>query len=360
MLLYVNKDTHSNIDSKRPRLMSRCVQTLSSKGPRKAFTTRKHARTSTRKDYIMWNYEYTVPENKKVRVIVHTDCKNEADDQYAVAHHLMTPRFDIKGLVAGHFWKNPQQYGELGTAQASYDEIIKVMDLMGVKDQYPVKLGAPRGLEDEKTPIDSEGARLIIEEAMKDDKRPLYIACQGAVTDVASALLMKPEIAERMTVIWIGGGDYPKGGFEFNLMMDIHAVNVIFSSKVPVWQIPMSLYKVMAVSLAELQLKVRPCGEIGKYLFEQMVDFNRVAAKYDMAWPHGEIWGLGDQGTVAVLMEELEKVSYDLVPAPRIAEDMTYIHGQDNREIRVYNYLDARLTLEDFFAKFQLNFGKQE
>lgn len=308
----------------------------------------------------MWNYEYTVPENKKVRVIVHTDCKNEADDQYAVAHHLMTPRFDIKGLVAGHFWKNPQQYGELGTAQASYDEILKVMDLMGVKDQYPVKMGAPRGLEDEKTPIDSEGARLIIEEAMKDDKRPLYIACQGAVTDVASALLMKPEIAERMTVIWIGGGDYPKGGFEFNLMMDIHAVNVIFSSKVPVWQIPMSLYKVMAVSLAELQLKVRPCGEIGKYLFKQMVDFNRVAAKYDMAWPHGEIWGLGDQGTVAVLMEELEKASYDLVPAPRIAEDMTYIHGQANREIRVYNYLDARLTLEDFFAKLQLNFGKQE
>lgn len=306
----------------------------------------------------MWNYEYTVPENKKVRVIVHTDCKNEADDQYAVAHHLMTPRFDVKGLVAGHFWKNPQQYGELGTAQASYDEIIKVMDLMGLKDQYPVKLGAPRGLEDEKTPIDSEGARLIIEEAMKDDKRPLYIACQGAVTDVASALLMKPEIADRMTVIWIGGGDYPKGGFEFNLMMDIHAVNVIFSSKVPVWQVPMSLYKVMAVSLAELQLKVRPCGEIGKYLFEQMVDFNHVAAKYEMAWPHGEIWGLGDQGTIAVLMEELEKASYDLVPAPRIAEDMTYIHGQNNREIRVYNYLDARLTLEDFFAKLQLNFGK--
>lgn len=305
----------------------------------------------------MWNYAYTVPENKKVRVIVHTDCKNEADDQFALAHHLMTPRFDVKGIVAGHFWKNPQQYGELGTAQASYDEVIKVMELMGVKDQYPVKMGAPRGMENEKTPIDSEGARFIIEEAMKEDDRPLYIACQGAVTDVASALLMKPEIAERMTVIWIGGGDYPKGGFEFNLMMDIHAVNVIFSSKVPVWQIPMSLYKVMAVSLAELQLKVRPCGEIGKYLFEQMVDYNHVAAKYDMAWPHGEIWGLGDQGTVAVLMEELEKVSYDLIPAPRIAEDMTYIHGQNNREIRVYHYLDARLTLEDFFAKLAINFG---
>lgn len=34
-----------------------------------------------KEENIMWNYAYTVPENKKVRVIVHTDCKNEADDQ---------------------------------------------------------------------------------------------------------------------------------------------------------------------------------------------------------------------------------------------------------------------------------------
>lgn len=39
----------------------------------------------------MWKYAYQVPENKKIRVIVHTDCKNEADDQFALAHHLMTP-----------------------------------------------------------------------------------------------------------------------------------------------------------------------------------------------------------------------------------------------------------------------------
>lgn len=304
-----------------------------------------------------WNYKYVVPENKKVRVIVHTDCKNEADDQFALAHHLMTPKFDVKGIVAGHFWKNPQTYGMEGTAKASYDEIIKVLNLMGLEGKYPVLMGAATGMKDEETPVDSEGARFIIEEAMRDDERPLYIACQGAVTDVASALLIQPEIADRMTVIWIGGGDYPKGGFEFNLVMDIHAANVIFSSRVPLWQIPISLYKVMAVLLAELQLKVFPCGKIGEYLFRQMVDFNQAAAKYEAAWPHGEIWGLGDQGTIAVLMEEQEKVSYNLIPAPRVAEDMTYIHGQEYREIRVYQYLDARLTLEDFFAKLATNFS---
>ena len=306
------------------------------------------------------NYTFSVPDNKRVRMIVSTDCKNEADDQFALAHHLMTPMFIMKGIVPCHFNMFSRDYGDGHTAQASMDEVNKVLDLMDLQGVCPVCKGSEFPMKDEQTPAVSEGAKLILEEAMKDDSHPLFIACQGALTDVASALLMKPEIAERMTVIWIGGADYPKGGFEFNLMMDINAVNVVFSSKVPVWQVPMSLYKVMAVSLAELQLKVRPCGKIGKYLFEQLVDFNHVAAKYEMDWPQGEIWGLGDQGTIAVLMEELEKVSYDMVPAPRIAEDMTYIHGQDNREIRVYKYLDARLTLEDFFAKLALNFGDEK
>lgn len=33
----------------------------------------------------MWKYDFKVPDQKKYRVIVHTDCKNEADDQFAVA-----------------------------------------------------------------------------------------------------------------------------------------------------------------------------------------------------------------------------------------------------------------------------------
>lgn len=305
----------------------------------------------------MWKYEYEVSQNKKIRILVHTDCKNEADDQFALAHHLMTPKFEVEGIVAGHFCKNPQKYGELGTAHASYDEILKVMDLMGISKQYPVVMGAATQMKDERTAVESEGAQFIINQAMKDDKRPLYIACQGAVTDVACALLMKPEIAERIIVIWIGGAPYPKGGFEFNLMMDIHAANVLFSSKAEVWQVPMDVYKQFSVSLAELQLKVKPCGKIGAYLFEQLVEFNKMAAGYNMVWPHGEIWGLGDQATIAVLMEELEKVSFDLVSAPRFAEDMTYIHKQNNREIRVYKTAETRLTLEDFFAKLAINFG---
>ena len=302
-------------------------------------------------------YKFSVPENKKVRVIVHTDCKNEADDQFALAHHLMTPRFEVRGIVAGHFCKVPRQFGAEGTAKASLDEIHKVLKLMKLEGICPVEAGAAHALENESTPIDSEGARLIIKEAMREDPKPLYIACQGAITDVASALLMKPEIASRMTVIWIGGGDYPDGGDEFNLMNDIAAANVVFSSQVPLWQITKSVYKDLAVSLAELQMKVYPCGEIGKYLFEQLVACNEERAKKNMLWPHGELWGLGDQATIAVLMEELEKVNYDLISAPYVRPDMKYQFSENNRKIHVYRKIDVRLTLEDFFAKLYLNYG---
>lgn len=39
--------------------------------------------------------EVRVPEKKRVRMIVDTDCKNEADDPFALVHHLLMPMFDI-------------------------------------------------------------------------------------------------------------------------------------------------------------------------------------------------------------------------------------------------------------------------
>jgi inosine-uridine nucleoside N-ribohydrolase len=295
---------------------------------------------------------FSVPEQKRVRVIVHTDCKNEADDQYALAHFLMTPRFDVKGIVAGHFEVKPTEGAGL-SMQKSYDEIIKVLDLMGLQDKYKVYKGAEHPLKNEKESWDTPGARFIIEEAMKDDAKPLFVAFLGAITDLACAYLIEPKIAERMTAIWIGGGAWPVGEREFNLMQDIHAANVVFQSPVPFWQIPKNVYKMLKTSITELQCRVYPYGELGRYLFQQLVDLNMEMADY--YWPHGESWVLGDNPAVAVLLEDHEHC-YEWLPAPRVSPDMFYIHRQNARPIRVYNSVDSRLTLEDFFCKLQLHY----
>lgn len=302
-----------------------------------------------------WNYEFEVPDQKKVRMIVYTDCKNEADDQFALAHHLMTPKFIVKGIIAGHFNGNPQEWGEGHTAEASFREVQKVLRLMDVEDQYRVCKGSEYPLESDTDFQSSDGSDFIIEEAMKEDPHPLFIACQGAITDLASAIMKEPAICSRMTAIWIGGGPYPKGGREFNLGMDIKAANIVMRSRMPLWQIPMNVYKQMAVTLAELQMNVRPCGEIGKYLFSQMAEFNKKCADYE--WPHGETWGLGDSPTIGVLLQESEKNDiYEEVPAPVFKDDMTYDFSETNRKIRVYKQVDSRMILNDFYAKLYLNY----
>lgn len=307
-----------------------------------------------------WNYDYEVPEGKKVRYIIHTDCKNEADDQFTVAHALMTEKLDVKGIIAGHFDKaNYGRFEEHKTANASFDEIKKILELMGLVDDYSVYMGSNIALENEEEPILTEGVQFIIDEAMRDDERSLYIGMQGAITDLASAILTEPRICDRMTCIWIGGGDYPAGGNEFNLWQDVIAARIVFNSSMPIWQITRSLYKQFATSLAELQLKVKPCGEIGKYLYEQMLMVNNELFPRG-PWPHGEAWALGDEGCVCALLEEIERDDgYTMIEAPYIKDDMTYEFGIGNRSIRVYHKMDVRLDLEDLFAKLFINFASK-
>ena len=105
------------------------------------------------------NYTFSVPDNKRVRMIVSTDCKNEADDQFALAHHLMTPMFILKGIVPCHFNMFSRDYGDGHTAQASMDEVNKVLDLMDRQGVCPVCKGSEFPMKDEQTPAVSDGRR---------------------------------------------------------------------------------------------------------------------------------------------------------------------------------------------------------
>ncbi len=290
-------------------------------------------------------YKFNIPNEKKIRVIIDTDAKNEVDDQFAIVQAALSESFDMKGFVAAHFGREKSPH----SMQDSYDEIVKVLSMLGEHGNIPVYHGAEDALLSENEPKDSEGARLIIEEAMKDDERPLFVACIGAITDMASALLLAPEIADKnMTVIWIGGRDYPSGGWEYNLKNDIAAANVVFKSKVNLWQVPRNVYRMMPVSLAELINRVYPCGEIGKYLAENVIRFNNAS----VARPT-EYRILGDSPSIGLMLyDDCGKWTWQ--PAPEIGENMNYIHNGKNRPIRVYETIDARFILEDLYAKLNM------
>ena len=70
--------------------------------------------------------------------------------------------------------------------------------------------------------------------------------------------------------------------------------DVIMRSRLDVWQIPQNVYRRMPVSYAELAEKVYPCGKIGRYFVEQLVEHN--AATRPSAMPYRS---LGDSPCVA-------------------------------------------------------------
>lgn len=291
---------------------------------------------------------YDVPEQKKLRLIINTDAKNEADDQFAIVHALLTPRFIHKGIIAAHFGTHRTNESMM----ESYRECEHLLSLMGEAGKVPLYKGATHPMSDEVTPVVSEGAELIVREALREDDKPLFVIFLGPLTDLASAYLMEPKIADRLTAIWIGGGQWPYGEREFNLGNDIDAANVVMASPIPLWQVPRSVYSTIRVSLAELALKVRPQGEIGRYLFEQMVDFNNRHGHISH-FPKGEMWSLGDSPAVSLLLDD-HPYCYEMKPAPRFTREMNYVHNQPYRPIRVYHYVDPRFTLEDMYAKLAL------
>lgn len=280
------------------------------------------------------------------RVIVNTDAKNEADDQFAIVHALLTPSFEVHGLIPAHFGLHPGRTEN--SMEASWEEVNLLLRLMNLTYRVRVAPGAKRAMPDEKTPQSSPGASLIIAEAMKDDPRPLNILFYGPLTDMASAMLIEPKICERnLHVIWVGGADAPPHyGKEFNLSNDVHAANLVLRSKIPVSQIPYPLYGHFCVTHDELLEKVYPHGPLGQYLVEQLIEYNAVSSKMAR-----EFRSLGDSPAVGVLIAP-HAGRWRMRPAPQYHPQTCEVFRlNDARPVREYETFDSRFLLGDFFAK---------
>ena len=109
----------------------------------------------------------------------------------------------------------------------------------------------------------------------------------------------------------------------------------------------------MPLSLAELEYKVAPYGEIGEYLLQQLDEHAQEEGPRNSAFRTGETWVVGDSPAVGLLLYE-HRFEFDWLEAPLVTEDMAYVHTKLNRPIRIYHSIDSRLILDDFFAKLAL------
>ncbi len=176
-----------------------------------------------------------------VDVVLDTDTYNEVDDQFALAYLIQSgEKLNLKAIYAAPF-DNHHSCGPLDGMERSYQEIKKVLSMMG-RTEYEdcIYKGAGAFLKNETEPADSPAARHLAELAMNYTKeQPLYIIGIAAATNLASALLLKPEIRERIFVVWLGGlGLDWHDNFSFNAKQDVAAARVLLGSGVPLVLLP--------------------------------------------------------------------------------------------------------------------------
>lgn len=218
-------------------------------------------------------------------------------------------------------------------------------------------------------PVLSSAAEAVVAEAMRDDTElPLFVACGGGLTTIASAWLTEPRIAERLTIVWIGGEAYDGGADglavdrmnrETNVNTDMAASQVIFNeSDVPMWQVPLDVYRDVVVSRSEALVRIHPHGPLGAHLFDM------IGARVD-AWSQGlrmgETYTLGDSPLVLLTAlggaydAEPSSSRWDMRPRPRLLASGLYEDAGETAPLRVFTQLDVRLLLEDLYAKLALH-----
>ena len=303
----------------------------------------------------------------RARIIIDNDYSGDPDDLIQTAHHLLSPSVDISMFVASHL-SDKDPWDPSGSQAANAEKVLrKLLDVMGVEDKYTVHRGSEYAITAIDKPQDNPAVRAIIAEAMRDDTDvPIYYWAGAGLTELASALLIEPSLASRVTLVWIGGAEYPElaapppGGdhIEYNLRIDVPAAQVVFNSDMPIWQVPRNVYRQVLMTYAELLVSVGKHGPLGRHLQQAIEKVMEWTAKAN--FHVGETYAMGDSPLVT-----LTALQSAFQPDPAssfyvwhdrltILDDGKYGPKSTGRPIRVYTHIDNRLTFGDFFAKLEL------
>lgn len=312
---------------------------------------------------------FSPPAGPRSRVLYVNDLSGDPDGFFATVHQILTPAAQLRGIVG------TDAGGKGETAVRSAALAREIVGLMDRQDQIKVFEGAANRIAEAGMPVRSEGTQAIIDEAMRiDTKLPLYIAVGGGLTEVASAVMIEPRIANRFTLVWIGGDALPDGGKgETNFNIDPIAAQFLYNdTEVNIWQLPRAVYKTCLVSAAEIRAYVAPHGRIGAWLYDRLADLTR---RFGAGFNSGETWTLGDNPLVLLTAlhdwnpivtdhgleySKTGSSAYDEVIAPRLNADGTFAPRSAGRNIRIYRTIDTRMLFSDFFAKMRVNYPLTE
>jgi len=287
------------------------------------------------------------PPKEKVRMILDTDTYNEVDDQFAIAHALFSPeQVELLAVYAAPF-HNERSNGPEDGMERSYREIENVFALSGFSSEGKAFRGSRSWLSRPSTPVESPAAADFLEKARKcDPDKPLYAVIIGAPTNIASALLMEPDIINHIVLVFIGGQPlhYPSAS-DFNLGQDPHASRVLFNCGAPLIHIPcLGVASNLATSIPEIDFHLEGRNNLCSYLAEIVRGYK--PATIPGVWSK-VIWDIA--ATAWPIIPRALKSN--LLPSPILTDNLTWSFDPDRHLIRQVNWVERDIVFNDVFRK---------
>lgn len=284
------------------------------------------------------------PPVGKIRMVLDTDTYNEIDDQFALVYALLSPeKLQVEAVYAAPF-KNDRAETPGEGMQKSYEEIMRLYDRLGMDNLPPALHGSTRYLDGEKLE-ESPGVSDLIQRALaSSDEDPLTVVAIGAITNIANAILIEPKIIEKIVVVWLGGHALNWAhNYEFNLMQDVPAAQVVFNCGVPLVHLPvMGVSSHLLTTKAEMDAFVRGQGAIGDYL----ADIFAAYTTDHFGWSK-VIW---DIATIGYLIDAGWTPS-TLVHSPILTDQLTWSVDNGRHLIRSAYYVNRDAIFRDLFTK---------
>jgi len=285
----------------------------------------------------------------KVRMVLDTDTYNEVDDQFALAYAFLSKeKIELEAVYAAPFHNNRSE-GPADGMEKSYQEIRRLLAMLGKSPEGFVFRGSDRYLVDVTQPIRSEAALDLVKKAMASSpENPLYVVPVGCITNIASALLIEPRIIKNMVVVWLGGNDlnWPHQK-EFNLKQDVLAAQVVLNSGVPFVIMPCQpVVSHFHTTIPELEHYLKGKNQLSDYLYNIVVEYSGGRDAWSKV-----IW---DVTAVAWLVDS-SWIPTNLVHSPVLTDQVTYSVDRSRHFMRMATSLNRDAIFRDLFQKLTKN-----
>ena len=284
--------------------------------------------------------------NAAPAAILTTDCGAETDDQWALAHLLLSTELDLRAVITTH--ASSIRLSSARSAEKAAEVIRQVLPARA--SSLPVVAGSPEPLQDAKIPRENAGLDLLLRLSREfSESRRLIVFAIGAGTDVASAILKDPSISNRITVVAMGFEDWPEGRDFFNVKNDPFAWQVILNSDVPLVIGSATVGKRgLKLTRAEAAALMRSHGPTGEYLYSQFDDWLTRQPKLVARVVAPETWVIWDEVVVAYA---LGLARGHEVPRPQLQPDLSFSHPDTKKRMTWLDEVDTEKLWRDFTRK---------